>query len=415
MKTGRWSIDQQWTAKQREATAIADSHRYTLFGGARGPGKSYWLRWYVLRGLLRFWAQGLRNVRAMLACEDYPSLRDRQIEKLRREFPAWLGEYAISASEFQIRERYGGGVLCLRNLDDASKYQSSEFAIIAVDELTKNPENTFNALRGSLRWTGVDRPQFVAATNPNGLGAQWVRSLWVERQFPDYLRRLAPEFAFVPGLPSDNPYLSNAYREDLHALPEALRKAWELGDWYAGVEGLVYDQFDAANITTDEPDPTLPIEIGFDDGYIDPRAILLIQRTPTRVLVFDELYQRQTLAEQSVSDVIARCVERGLPRPELAVGSPEAKELQTRFRMSDIPTRFAVHKIVQGIDVVRNLICDSHGRRVLQVHSRCRNLIQELTELYVYPEGKHQLHENPASGGDHAADALRYYCYLRVQ
>jgi len=398
-----------------EATARADQCRYFLFGGARGPGKSRWLRWYTLRGLLKFAAQGLQNVRAMLACEDYPSLRDRQIEKLRREFPAWLGDYASSVSEFQLRARYGGGVLCLRNLDDASKYQSSEFAIIAVDELTKNSESTFNALRGSLRWTGVEQPQFLGATNPNGLGAQWVRRLWIERDFPDYLKPLTDEFVFVPGFPRDNPYLSEAYLTDLHAQPEVLRKAWELGDWYAGVEGLVYPEFTAENITDDEPAPDVPIHLAFDDGYVDPRAILFVQQTGSGVLIFDELYHRQHLAETCVGEVLKRCAENSWPVPELAVGSPEAKELQARFRMADIPARGSSGDVVQGINHLRGLFCDGQGHRHIRVHRRCRNLIQELTELYVYAEGKRTLSEKPLDGNDHAADALRYYCSVRCR
>ena len=60
--------------KQVEATKVADAHRYTLFGGSRGPGKSYWLRFYLLRLLLIWGAQGHKGVRVMLGCEDYPSL-----------------------------------------------------------------------------------------------------------------------------------------------------------------------------------------------------------------------------------------------------------------------------------------------------------------------------------------------------
>ncbi len=408
-------IDSQWTDKQRLATQLADHRRFVLFGGARGPGKSHWLRWYCLRALLLYGRAGFRGVRAMLASEDYPSLRDRQIEKIPREFPPRLGQWRPSVSEFQLSDAAGAGVLCLRNLDDPSKYQSAEFAIIAIDELTKNVESTFNTLRGSLRWPGVERTQFIAASNPNGIGATWVRALWVERQFPTYLAKHAAEFAFVPGLPGDNPYLSQSYWDELQALPEPLRKAWAEGDWYAGVEGLVYSEFTQDNVTDQEPDSAQPIELAFDDGYIDARAILFIQRTGTQVLVFDELYQTKTLAEQSVTDTVERCKARGWQLPELAIGSPEAKELQERFRMAGIAARWFPHEVVNGIQVVRGLICDVQKHRSLLVHRRCTNLIRELTEGYVYPEGTHQLHEKPAKANDHAADALRYYCWARAR
>ncbi len=34
-----------YTQAQLEAREAAYAHRYTLFGGARGPGKSWFLRW----------------------------------------------------------------------------------------------------------------------------------------------------------------------------------------------------------------------------------------------------------------------------------------------------------------------------------------------------------------------------------
>jgi phage terminase large subunit len=352
----------------------------------------------------------------MIACEDYPSLYERQIVKVRTEFPAWLGEWKAGPREFQLHPAYGGGTIAFRNLDDPDKYQSAEFALIAIDELTKNSEKTYtNLVMGSNRWPGIERAQFVGATNPTGVGAPWVRRYWVEDALPKNMVKDAPEYAFVPGLARDNPYLPESYWDRLGSLPDAVRKAWRDGDWYAGVEGLVFPEFTAENITTEEPDPEKTIELAADDGYVDPRAILFIQRTGTQILVFDELYQRSTLAERSVQDVKDRCEENGWPLPDIAIGSPEAKELQARFRLGDIPFRFQSHKIVDGLAVLRRLIQDGNGYRALKVHSRCRNLLWELTEGYQYPEGTKGLHEKPVDGNDHACDALRYWCYVRAR
>lgn len=404
-----------FTPKQQEATRLADAHRYFLFGGSRGPGKSYWLRWYALRFLLKVGARGFRGVHVMLACEDYPALRDRHVERIRTEFPPYLGYWRPSTYEFRLYGQYGGGVLALRNLDDPSKYQSAEYALIAVDELTKNSRKTFDIIRGSLRWPGIERTQFIAATNPTGPGAAWVRQLWVERDIPPELGHLADEFAFLPALPADNPHLPPSYVDELRSLPEPLRKAWLDGDWYAGVEGLVYDNFTADNITDEEPNPEVPVELAVDDGYIDPRAILFIQRFDDHILVFDELYHTHHLAQTCVDEALERCKERGLQRPVLAVGSPEAKELQEHFRRANIPYRYTPHKVVHGIQVVRRLICDGNGYRALRVHRRCRNLLWELTEGYQYQEGRHSLTEKPADGNDHACDALRYWVYVRAR
>lgn len=427
--------------KQWEATDAADAHRYTLFGGARGPGKSHWLRWYCVRFLLECAERGLGGVDVMLGCEDYPSLKDRQINKIATEFPAWLGALQASKEKglgFHLHPLYGGGSILLRNLDDPSKYQSAEFALIAIDELTKNPERTFHILRGSLRWPGMDDVKFVAASNPE---ANWVRDYWIEKRLPEELQGHEGDFVFIPGLPTDNPALSASYYEMLATLPPALREAWLKGDWYAMVEGLVYGSFamveddsGKSNITDDEPDPSLPFELAIDDGYIDPRAILFIQRSGTRVLVFDEIYHSKRLEEESIEAIMDRCAnapwvakreDDASPKlPELAAVSHEAVALRRRLRQANIPARNWMSSKegattgsvrVEAIKRTRALICDGKGYRAIQVHRRCANLLDEITTGYKYPEGKRGQNEKPADGNDHAAQALESWIWLRMR
>ena len=415
----------QFWPKQWKATETADAHKYTLFGGSRGPGKSYWLRWYAVRRLIKWAAQGHRGVRIMLGSEDYPALYDRHIVKIQTEFPDWLGEYSVGYREFRLADAYGGGVIALRNLDDPMKYMSAEFAGILIDELGKNKYSTFNILRGSLRWPGIDDSFFVGASNPT---PNWVRDLWVKRDFPEELQDAADDFAFVSALPDDNPALDESYWRMLETLPTHLNRAWRHGDWFVAMPGIVYSEFDEQNLLPEdwEPDPETPIELAFDDGYVDPRAILFIQKTGTHIYVFDEIYESRRLAEQSVERVIEITAQhfgwadddqtRPNNLPEIAVGSPEAKELQRRFRRADIPARHKSHKVVEGIKVVRQHIRDGQGYRTLLVHPRCRNFIDEITTRYQYPEeGSRRDDEKPLDGNDHACDAYRYWAYLRAR
>ncbi len=167
-----------------------------------------------------------------LLCEDYPSLYDRQISKIKYEFPPELGELKEgTVKNFQLRKEYGGGIIALRNLDDPSKYQSAEFAAIAVDELTKSPKDTFDFLRFRLRWPGVVHPKFVGATNPGGKGHAWVKKLWIERDFPAELDSVKDQFAFVQAKASDNPHLNESYYNSLKTLPPDMARKFAEGDW----------------------------------------------------------------------------------------------------------------------------------------------------------------------------------------
>lgn len=236
--------------RQEEATIAADSHTYTLYGGAAGPGKSYWLRWYPVRKLIRWGIEyGLTGIHGALFSKDYPTLKDRQLSKMEIEFPRWLGDIRSSQTDglaFHLKPRYGGHVLALRNLDDPSKYLSSEFAVIALEELTENDVEVFQKIRGRLRWTGIEDVRLIAATNPGGIGHAWVKQLWVDRDFTGEFESLAPyadQFAYVRALPSDNPYLAKSYMDMLNSLPEKLRKAYRDGNWDV-FEGQYFPEWD---------------------------------------------------------------------------------------------------------------------------------------------------------------------------
>ncbi len=145
------------TEKQREFIKMVWEYDYALYGGAAGGGKSYILRWVL--ALYCYWLfteLGLRNVQVALFCEDYPSLLDRHISKIRFEFPPEIGQlkHIEGTLNFVLRPELGSGVIALRNLDDPSKYLSAEFAAIAVDELTRNTKEVFDFLRSRLRWPG---------------------------------------------------------------------------------------------------------------------------------------------------------------------------------------------------------------------------------------------------------------------
>jgi len=236
------------TDRQRECIRATDAHRFVLYGGGAGGGKSYLLRWWCLRQLLkRFEQTQIRGLTCGLFSMDYPTLQDRQISKIEREFPEWLGQTKRTEKEglcFFVREEYGGGRIALRNLQDPSSYKSAEFCDIAVEELSENKRDVFEDLvLFRLRFPGIERPCFLGGTNPTGIGVQWIKALWVDRKIPVELQHLASEFAYVPALLQDNPYLGDDYRQSLKGLPDKKRKALLEGDWRVP-EGQYFTNFE---------------------------------------------------------------------------------------------------------------------------------------------------------------------------
>ncbi len=237
-----WTDLCKFTPRQADALQeLKNGRRFLLYGGALGGGKSFWLRWVLLRRLLEIYAKfHLKNVPVMLACEDYPSLKDRQLQKIGTEFPNWMGQlredHKLFGRSFVLNPEYGGGAICFRNLDDPSKYQSAEFAAIAVDELTKNSYEVFTFLRSRLRWSGLPDGEtwFLAGTNPGGPGHGWVKQFWIDKNLPEEWREpidFSKDFAFVPSKADDNPHLDAAYWATLQTLPPNLRAAFRDGSW----------------------------------------------------------------------------------------------------------------------------------------------------------------------------------------
>lgn len=244
-KTYKFSELVKFSEKQLLATAVADTHRFTLYGGAAGGGKSYWLRWYAIRWLIKMFREyKMEGMVGGLFSEDYPTLKDRHIVKLEIELPEWMGRVKEDKSYglcVKLDEELGGGVLVLRNLDDPSKYASSEFGLIAVDELTKDTWEVFNALRFRLRWKGLSQTKFVAGTNPGSIGHQWVKNIWIDGFFPTEEKE-PEEFAYVKATAYDNPYIDKSYLASLASLPEKQRRAFLDGDWDV-FEGQFFTEF----------------------------------------------------------------------------------------------------------------------------------------------------------------------------
>jgi hypothetical protein len=238
---------------QREFLQKITDYDFVLYEGEGGAGKSYILRWWLVLFLVAcFKVLKLRNVRVGLFCEDYPSLEDRQISKMHAEFPKALGSFKFDRTlDFVLRDEYGGGRLALRNLDKPSKYKSTEFAAIAVDELTANPLSVFNDLRWRLRWPGVARPKFGAATNPGGIGHAWVKKYWITKDFPAELQSKADQFVSVKARTLQNTHLAPGYHEGLLTLPPDMAKKVAYGDWDV-YTGQYFPRFNASPSLVDQ-------------------------------------------------------------------------------------------------------------------------------------------------------------------
>lgn len=414
--------------KQVEATETADKAKYFLFGGSAGPGKSYWLRWYMVRTLIKWGKEyNLRGIRAAMFCEDYPTLKDRQISKMEVEFPKWLGcikETKTDGLAFYIDEQFGGHVLMLRNLDDPSKYLSSEFAMIGVEELTQNEEMKFHRLRSRLRWTGIPQPKFIAATNPGGIGHEWVKRLWIDRDFGDNEQE-ADLFMYTPALPTDNPSLASSYIATLQSLPTKLRQAYLEGRWDI-FEGMFFTEWDP-KIHVVEPfevPDTWPRVRGIDpsgrSGTTSSHIYALSD--DGTVYVIQEHYKSGLDIDEHAREINAMGVGHNVRYTVIdsaafsKLGMPESQaEVFERNGVTDLIP--ADKKRIPGWDAVHRYLRPNPdtGEPKLKIFSNCPNLIRTIP-LAMHPPLDSDKDPNDVmafwQGAEHldALDELRYVC-----
>lgn len=414
-----WRHWANFQPKQEEAEKGTEKFDYLFYGGSAGPGKSYFLRKYPIKFLIKecFLKKGLKGVRAGLFCENYPALHDRHLSKIAYEFPSWLGDYKAQQHEFILKDSFGGGVVAFRNLDDPSKYLSSEFALIEVDELTKNPKETFDFLRLRKRWPGIERTKFIGASNPGGIGHDWVKQMWIERRFPSEETE-KDQFHFIKALPQDNKYLPESYYNTLGSLPERLRKAYRDGNWDV-FEGQYFTEWDKDQHVVN------PFSIpehwkrfrSYDHGREKPASCgWYTVDGDGRVYKYREFYQAGLNVDQIAAEIVRLS---GDERYEYSVADPSIfanigyvdkyggqtiAETFARYGVQFLP---ASNRRVDGWNLMHQyLYWDVNKKPLLQFFNTCYNSIRTIPSLI---HDEHRPEDVDSDGEDHAPDEVRYF------
>lgn len=215
--------------KQRLFQKSIENRAVTLFGGARGGGKSYALRNIFLGRRFQY-----PNSHAAIFRRTYPELEANHIRPMLAEHPPLRQFYNESKKLLTLPNGSTIQFCHCENEKDVSLYQGREWSDLGIDEAGHWPESTFRTLQGSNRSATPGVPARCALTaNPGGIGHSWLKRIFIERRFNE--RELPDDYEFIQSLVFDNPTLIEndpAYVNRLRAEPnEALRRAYLDGDW----------------------------------------------------------------------------------------------------------------------------------------------------------------------------------------
>lgn len=166
----------------------------------------------------------------------------------------WLRPTAARWNETSKRWTFPSGYSLtfgyLQTVHDHYRYQSSEFTYIGFDELTQFPRHQFKYMYSRLR-----KPKgctlilkMRGATNPGGIGHEWVYEDMIDPQTRD------ADCVFIPALHTDNPHLDERYIEMLNRLDPVTRAHLRDGLWDVMETGGMFDRTWFPILDTPPPD-----------------------------------------------------------------------------------------------------------------------------------------------------------------
>lgn len=396
----------------------ASKARYLLYGGAAGGAKSRGIREDAYR-----FCRSNPGVTVGLFRRTFPELRDTHMLKIRQEWPS--REYRLVKSDNTVYFTNGSTLIFghCQNPDDVYRYLGTEYDRIYIDELVTFPEDVYDMLCSRLRSTQREMvTRCVAASNPGGIGHNWVKARWIDRDAVDEegQPRDLSGYDFIRSLLNDNPHINyDEYVATLRGLPPDKQRAYLLGDWDSFI-GQYFKQW-RRDVHVVEPfaiPDNWPRAVGLDYGGTAPFAALWLALDPSahprRVIFYREHYQAGWTLKSNVERILdlsfGERIRGWHADPSMFARTQE--EGNRRVSLADQAARYGLHLVpadnerISGWEALSELLTiRDDGQPGLYVFDNCANLIRTLPTLVRDQKNV----EDVADGQeDHAADGARY-------
>lgn len=369
----RW-CPQRPTKKQARFLAI-DAFE-ALYGGAAGGGKSSALLMDALQGAdeERYAAIIFRRTYTDLALPG--ALMDRAAEWLHPTGAKWSErhkKWTIPSSGTTVSFGF------LESEADKYRYQSSEFQRAYFDEITQFLESQFRYFLSRVRRvTGsTSRLRVRCATNPGGIGHDWVKARYVDPGDPSR--------PFLPATLDDNPHLDAvSYRGALALLDPTTRSQLEKGVWVREQGGLLY-RYEPANLISQPPPVELAYILGVDLGARQDEpttGFVVVGWHENLAGTFTiEAWKEAGLTPADIAERIKQTTARFTPTIEVvvdegALGKGYGEEFRRRYKLPVKPAeksnKLGYRKLLNG--ALKNL-------ELMLITAGCQPLIDEIDNL----------------------------------
>lgn len=409
--------------------------------GPAGTGKSLGGLWKIHLAAMQKRIRGLlvRQTHLALTSTTLVTFEELVIkDALAHGIVHWFGGSGNKPPGYRYKQ--SGSFIAVGGLDKPSKFLSSEYDRIVVDEATEVTETAVETLLGRLRGPGDTYKQIILLCNPDA-PTHWINQRADRGDMPRLLSRHR-----------DNP---KYYTADGHLTPDGedyivgklgkltgVRRLRYLDGIWAAAEGIIYEEYDPRVHLVDKPtfspDTRLcsagmpwdwPRYWSIDFGYIHPFVLKRYAIDPDgRAWRYAEIYRTKRLVEDHAADVMAEVTrehpdgrrEWTEPKPQTVICDHDAEGRATFEDKTGLPTRAANKSVLEGIQAVQSrLRIQPDGKpRLLYVQDARKRRDTELSDAakptcteeefggYVWADSKTK--EEPVKVGDDGMDTDRY-------
>lgn len=420
--------------------------KHTAYGGARGGGKSFAVRFKAKGLCLRY-----PGIKVLIVRRTYPELLNNHINILVSELNG-LARYNRSDKMFTLKNNSTIKFGYCANDSDLAQYQGAEYDVVFIDEACLLSEYQIKAITACCRGVNGYPKRMYYTLNPGGQSHGYFKRLFVDRRFTD--GENPDDYTFIQSLVTDNKALMQSqpdYIRQLEALPPKLREAWLYGKWDI-FEGMFFedfiiepDQSKAAelNMTVEqmkkygrytnvidpfEPPAEWRYYRSYDYGYGKPFSVCWwAVDYEGRAYQILELYGCTNTPNEGVKwipdkqfEEIAN-IERSHPylknREIFGVADPSIWDGSRGESVNDCAERHGIYfqrgindRIPGWMQMHYRFAFDDKGKAMMYIFNTCKNTIRTLP-LMMFDE--HKPEDLDTKLEDHIADSIRYFCMAR--
>lgn len=425
----------------KQHLALLDRHRYVAYGGARGGGKSWFVRWKAVLLCAKY-----PGIKILITRRTYRELLNNHIQPLTAMLHG-VAKYNKTDKCFGFPNGSSIWFGYCAGDGDLGQYQGAEYDVWFADEAGQFQESWIKSINACVRGANSYPKRTYYTLNPGGPSHGYFKRLFIDRRFEDGEK--PEDYSFIQALVTDNKALMTAqpeYLQSLEVLPPKIREAWLHGRWDV-YEGQFFEDFHP-DPPADKGDPERlrlerrwchvikPFDIpkgwtiyrSYDWGYGKPFSFgwwaVDYDGVLYRIL---ELYGCTRTPNEGVKWTVerqmetARQIEREHPwlrdREILGVADPSIWDGSKGESVADTATKYGLYfspgvndRLPGWMQVHYRLAFDGNGYPRMYVFEGCKAFIRTIP-LLMYDD--HKPEDLDTDGEDHVADEVRYMCMAR--